>query len=1359
MMNGIDLRVFYFLISAAVIALLLWLQSVTALHRTKRVRQAVLSPLSFVFAAVGIVLLYRYYDNVTGLLAFVPFFQDGGIAAENAALLLGFLLLKGVFLPVVSAIWQSNKRIEQTCSAFYEYDEQYSMWFVSRKCANLCPLLMGFVAVGGIVTAVLGGLTWSVGPTSDLWLLMFPAAATLVLNEVRMFFGGFTKQGYESAVLGENPESRRISSFYKLREIYEKQFGGNVLHSRTAADALGKNSAAQLLSELEKGDFKDRLCAKHFSLLGKRFTPDTDYVEAANRLLHKQSLVFFDPFYKDLGHYLALPLADAVLSQKKCLVICGRNSTLADVEAWLREVLGDCSRIDALWRTEVLGTRPPACEVGILGFANLYDNEIMRTNAAFFAQTAFVLLIEPSRVVGTGQLGFSLIADEIRKGGGEATYCICDRRTDGLLDTMSHLLRTELVEAAAAPNAYGIHSSMGWNADGDYRRQELFEKDTRFFGNGIELAAVAIKNQIPQVKWYSETKSPVRDIKWIAGQYTQAVCGYMNLPSQQKNLYDKITFIPTLWQAPVGEEEFLIAEDEYCNLFLAVKAFLSRGSAQVFANILSENYILRDYMRTNEEIFLTNPNAVPSLVADYAKTARNTVLRLILLMSARSVTKEELVTELHLAGIKAGPNVFRTFADLVNEYTGVSDDIFRIVELEPAFCDRNACPPYAYFIDPEAFRAHFAHTLGTAFFIPEDEESNRSFLDAKHYGHVTQALLPGQFVVYDGKYYLVKRISPAEGVILRRASDLYDGRKYYRQIRSYTFQTNSTAELTSLHTMMDVEIAHITVDYTVETGGYLEMRSNENLRSARLIDYSRDPDTSVWKRSYKRKDVLRLLLPGLSAEARFTVCLLLSEMFRSVFPDMWPYLAVTCMHEAAADDAGFTDSLVYALQGAEEPYIYIIEDSEIDLGLLGAVERNLVTFLEIVADYLDWHFEPEEEQPPPPPTEPGTVQLPPDEKKQTLWNRFKEWFGKVFRRKPKEEEFVEVFEESGEPEDGRNTAEDSDRNAVAEDGRNAAEGGGRNTAEDSDRNAVAEGGRNAAATEAEEEPPFEVDDVGIASGSEETERRRTSYLKFGFDAADSRLKLEEVLDFLRLRGFSDNALARARNKDLSFDPPPPLTGGNQCDFCGASLSGVSFDVLADGRLRCLDCAASAISSPEEYKEIFRQIKHLMEGFFNIKFSVGIGVKITDAHTVNRGFGKVFKPTSGFDPRVLGYAQRRGNRYSMVIENGSPRNAFIATMAHELTHIWQYIRWDSKQMEELYGTGSNHDIVYEGMAMWTEIQYLYLIGEESYAALQERNTEQRDDAYGKGFCLFREKYPLIKNHALIKFSPFSVFPPI
>lgn len=101
-------------------------------------------------------------------------------------------------------------------------------------------------------------------------------------------------------------------------------------------------------------------------------------------------------------------------------------------------------------------------------------------------------------------------------------------------------------------------------------------------------------------------------------------------------------------------------------------------------------------------------------------------------------------------------------------------------------------------------------------------------------------------------------------------------------------------------------------------------------------------------------------------------------------------------------------------------------------------------------------------------------------------------------------------------------------------------------------------------------------------------------------------------------------------------------------------------------------------------------------------------------------------------------------------------ASIATLVHELTHIWQYLNWKQEDIRDL---GLDVLTVYEGMATWAGVQYLYMIGETKYAMMEELITLHRTDVYGEGFRIFRSQYPFIKDGKALKKTPFNTFPPI
>ncbi|MBE5950036.1 MAG: hypothetical protein E7260_00430 [Lachnospiraceae bacterium] len=1454
----------------AIIAVCTLAQCLTNTKKKDRSKQTVLPLVAILYYVVAVtasfVLLLKIERFLEILEKLISMFDLCSVVIFNVALYAGYLAIKSVAYGLCLIIFRTI-RFPGLTEFFYEYDQEYNEWFLQERWANVYRLFKWFTIVGTVFCGTAIGVIWHLGYESQYYTCIFPVVVQIVVAEIFCFLGGYTKSTYEHEVIGEDSHAQKISNFYKIREILEKTFPREVLTASTGSEYSYASGVIDLLKQLEESDeTNEKIVSEYFKFGEGEEEYDVDCIQATLKLLKHENVVFFNPFYRDLGKYLALPFMNSLLAGKKCLVIVGRSSTREDIKLWLEEMLKDHAKIQSLWRVRELSSHEPECEVGILNFSQLYDLRIIEKNREFLKDVGFVFILEPSLIVNTGQVGVSILAQQMVNIGEKPVYCIADRLVDGLVDTMSHLLQTEITEVVAPPVSRNIHTAMAWNADGDYLRQRLFGKQTHYLGNGVELAAVAVKNQIPKVIWFGESKVPLRDIKWIASQCYPVLCKYMNIPIQQQAFWEKLQFVSNIWSVPEEDEQFVIAEDEFISIFSTLRTFLSRGKRQTFVNVLSENYLLRDYMRHNPQMFATNPNAIPSLVPDYAKTERNTLLKLILNMTYRAVTEEEIISEFHLVGLDTN-DAFHTISSLLTKYTYATDDIFDIQTVRGEFDGVSVTSQNYYRVVPEKFQMYFGEVLQNAYYICEEEVDGSEYLDSKLMGHVTQTILPGQFVTYEGKYYLVKHISSINGVVLRRASNLFHGRKYYRQIREYRFSENATEEIVNSKTVMGVEVTVFRTDFSVATTGYLEMNNNNDLRSARVHDFSNDPSVDIYTRRYHNKAVLRVQMPNSNSKVRYTICMLLSEIFKSIFPNAWQYLAVTS--EMPDDIDGMLNHMVYSVSGDVNPeYIYIIEDSELDLGLLDAVEKNLVSLLELVTDFITWHFEkmrePAEKDP-----EIHTVEFPPKPKKK---NKLLEKIKKILRLGKKEEnsdtqtESAEdgVTEETSEAtsetlskkeakaakkrerKETREKKKQERKQAKAEkklqkekeraekklQKKRKKQGTEEEVAEEQEQlpeetettetaevAEVEETVEEAVAATAEDaetiepvaaeipvepetesvpivQPEFKVSegwspngekpDYGKLDGTdifdetsgkaaeegfeeffeaagmpagEKSRYQEECYLKFGFDEIDARLKLDEVRTYLTLHGFADNALLKARRREPFEETILDMDATNHCDFCQKPLSGVSYEKLTDGRIRCNDCSSTAIVSVEAFRELFFQSLQMMESFFAIEFKVPIKVKTLDAKNIARGAGSVYEPTTAVAARVLGYAQRKDGMFYLNVENGSPRLATLTTMVHEMTHIWQYVNWKDSEIKKAYPDKWQRDIVYEGMAMWVQVQYLYLIGEESYAKQEEAYAMLREDAYGIGFRMCCEKYPLIKDSSLVTHTPFNHFPPL
>ena len=1381
------------LISIIIVILAAVFQNLINLRKSNRKYQSVAVIGVIVYCIIAVIAVFGNQDSIAGEIKGIAVSRNTDVIMSNLSAAIGFLILKGIFVVTGKLSLRKNsspKNIKE--NRFYSYDPELEGWFLQEKWINVIPVCRALAWMGTGISIIYFALV-SGGKLNGDTMYMMPVAIQLIFGEIYNYLNGNISQEERNRIAGDDSTAQNISNFYRIRDIYEKLFAPNVLSANTATDYTSKASVVDRLKDLEKSeDDIDGIVSSYFTLKDDE-TYDVDGIEATLNLMKGKNTIFSTPFYRKNGKYVTLPVINTLLKGKKVLVVVGRKSVQDDLSAWLKETLESHSRIKSLWRIAQIEERETDCEVGIINFEQLYDIRIFEKNRSFFKNTGFVLLHEPSIILGTGQIGLDIIADELNQSK-RPVYCVMDRMVDGLVDTVSHIFNTEFIDVIAAPVPRSMYTGMSWNADGDFLRQKLFKKETRYLGDGIELASVAVKNQIPKVIMIGEKKAPMKDIKWIAGQYFHVISKYMNIPVQQSNLYKKIEFIPNLWFSSDDKEQFIIVEDEFCNMFSMIRTYLSMGERQTFVNVLSENYLLRDYMRCNSQMFMSDCNAIPSIVPDYAKTERNTFIKLMLLMSMRPVRESEIFKQLNLADYDT-KNVYDSIVALIKKYTSLNENVLMSEPFEDNSAIRPSEKEMAYRLSGEISESDFSETIKVAYFTIEDEKNRTEPIDAELYGHITQAVLPGQFVTYEGKYYKVKSISPEYGVILRRASDLYDGRKYYRQVRNY--RLDNCNNVVDNYNVMDIGVSVINCDISVETTGYLEMESNDNLRTARLIEFKENKYNS-YIRNYKNKNVLRIKLPETDVNERFTLCMLLSETFKTVFPELWVYIAVVA---ARPDDiSGMLNYMVYPVEGDyNEEYIYIIEDSDIDLGLIDAIEKNLMRIMEIIADFMDWHFEKMRE---PMQKDPviGEVVLPEDEQKRRgLFLRMASVISRLLggkkaepvsigsvesveNKKPEaplstdEEEPIEVqtSEEQAEPE---SVEEGGEKVYTFDEAENDDNDESEAVPKNSDAGEKECTSDNPAPTDAEiaemdgtdifdnEEDPYidqvleeSFEEIGIGK-VEKTRYQNECFLKFGFEKLDSRLKLEELKQYFNMRGWNRNSLREARKKEPFMDNELDFDAVNHCDFCGRPLSGVSYEKLNDGRTRCNECSTSAINSEKDFVELFNNILGTMQSFYNIEFKTKINAVMADAGVIAKGVGQIFVPSTDVTARVLGFAQRKHGKYSVFIENGSPRMAAIDTIVHELTHIWQYLNWNDKAICEAYGNGRNRDIVYEGMAMWAAIQYLYLIGEDSYAYQNELIAERREDIYGVGFRLYREKYPLIKDSSVSGKTPFFIFPPL
>lgn len=1097
----------------------------------------------------------------------------------------------------------------------------------------------------------------------------------------------------------------RLSHLDDLRGHLRCLFGAQCLYDNYVL-CNDEVQAAYSPENLDSSDEAQKIASVYFEHAQGNEVLNENYVNSAIKLISGQSILISNPFYKDLTVYLMLPILRNLLAYRKCLVIVSREAATEDVRDWLDCALEEQCGTRQLWHVEILKNKVSDADVGILRGNDLYHYELQIIHKKFLAEVGFILILEPSHILATGQLGLSILIQRCERPDKKIVYCAMDRNCDGLVDALSHTFKTSITEVTATVSSNGNCSCMYWDADGSYLHHRLDGLSTiaHYLGMGTELNLVALRHRaehgLQQVYWISSEKFPVVDMKWIAGQYYKKLCAYALLPVSQAAFENAFRFEPNLWFDGRQEGVCLTIEDEFYNLFEITRVYLSRGIKQSFINVISDHYYLRDYMVDNFALFNGDSKAIPTIVPDYARTARNTILKLLIMMSQGAVRKSVILREFDFCDIRIEQTsledpVLDKLRTMIQFYCNMN------VEIETSYAsmteNAEAC---MYHLKMSADVQRILERLKTAYFFIEDEMADNHYIAARLYGNIYQSYLPGQFVTFEGKYYQVQSITPRNGVILRRAADHIHGRLYYDQMTTHSLESWTPERTISIN---GIERTMGALTFEVETSGYYEMPAYRDMKNAKKVILEGIP-----KRRYVNKTALRIQLPDAAGGVLKTICFLLNEIFRTTYPESFQYVrAVVFEHNEVLSGAS----------GAED-YFLILEDSDIDMGLVVSVERNLNRYLEIIADTLLWHQE--------------QMYLMPCISQKALysWDTSSDdsYVRSTVLTKPKAMKkqeplslwarLIAFFKQLFGLEGKVSAASSADDDAV-----------------DSPKS------------------EFDLSDEGTeAMPVGMTYYQRYGFLNFGEDSVCACYDIEGTIAYLSRYGFDKNPLQQVRHnlallEQYGLDYSPKRENVSYCAFCGAEIEDDELLVhLDDQRLMCKHCQSHLIPK-EEIDSIFYETRHALENIFKMKIGMPMRIFHASQQAIRAWYRKLDKeePGAKSDPirygfviHYLGYCtvDTVGDHevYSVYVETYVPLLNLIQTYVYALVGAWYHVHRSSDLLP-------HKNVELCGMQRWAEIQFMIFMGKLGYAKRLEVTTLLQRDIYARGFKQLLGQYPL------------------
>lgn len=968
----------------------------------------------------------------------------------NTVALILFVVIKRILTMCFSKIKvKRSSLVGSAVELFYFYDEQDECWYIKEHFGQARTFIKTIYFSSSFAAGLALLISFGLCMNHLISAPFYPVFAVIIIGEFAFFIDGLEKEEQKSELSLQADRSAHIAMYPLLRKPLKALFGDKLSAEGTTVNNVGitGGDVEDILTNLEKSG--THIGKNYAAFIRKKMVgglkPNVNYVRSGYELATGKSLLFNTPFYDKLNPYVFYAMNRVLLTGGKVMIVLGRHGTEDDLYQWCESGIRQVSNVPNLWNISVLDDKKieedELPDIGIISRSSVHDLNLHKNNLAFLKSVSFVMVVEPSRLVTTAQIGLNLL---IKNCGQEhpITFCSMDRNCDGLVDALSHILMTNITEVSATEYPHGTSSFMYWTADSEYLQHRILPGVSRFLGMGTELSMVALKNQVKKTVWYGGDAFPVQDARWIAKQYYYDLLDYAQLPTTQETFDNCFQTSFNMCNERVHDYSYITVEDDRNNLFEIRRNFATIAEQQGFVNVISSEYMLREYMASNTDMFTADAKAIPYITADYARTRRNVILTLCLFLCIDSVQEETLRRHMMMLNLKSKDLAAELWQEIcvifsdqsepdVDTYgNGIlsvqkgNENVVQFKKDETLLYKRvysveSGQFESVYTIENEAFARIILDDLQNASYIAE-QDSKDIYIGTELKGHVYQKYLPGQFFTLNGKYYQMVSATTDDRILVRRAADHIAGRLSYRQVRNYSINHLEDAQsMGDLKTVNDIDIHYQFADFTVATPGYWRLGAYNDFENGDLVIVNGVP-----ARKYHHKQILKFdfskLGDAFTDDIRMTLTNLINEVFVTLFADNQPFIS-------AITPGNFEAPMTYSLtlsDGIEnaDKCIFIVEDSQLDIGLLIAVERNVNRIFQIISDYLSWNDEqiteslnkkdiPEEQKEQKPFDVYEETKTEKEPKRKGFFGKFMDWCKGLFKRKRKDENSDETSSE------------------------------------------------------------------------------------------------------------------------------------------------------------------------------------------------------------------------------------------------------------------------------------------------------------------------------------------------------------
>ena len=836
----------------------------------------------------------------------------------------------------------------------------------------------------------------------------------LLVNEIAQYLDGELPEVFQSKIKEEEQGKllkEEEKSFLPLYNDYKKIWGKNILADyRPKTIKIEEEIQEILVDERVIKENSKKELEDIYLRLKKEYKVTSQILNVLNDLLNREDLIIGNSNYEELAPVLFSYLENSIIKGKKVLVLAENNlynnfKSRNTLKEWF-----------TTWFTKLYKkSLRNISDFGEWVNRNEWDiliatqNELIKYQEEFIKKIQeeqedikdiIILVInENSEEVAENILTLSVLTNILntyfridkKKGESGAQYIILSNETSNLNESINKNLGISAKSISLSDKQANNVYSIIWRTDS----KNKYYTDIM---DGIPKNNMGISNILSYLSWeQGYNKAEFIDQEELPYErYKSAVETAKKLLKERpimkekiKGVYEhfvKYNFISYIIKK--DKRNLLYIYDKNQNFPVLLNKYSSLGEQEVFLNIVTPVYLLRDYFVDNIEYFINSPiyGYTPKVESDKFKVA--SYLKEVLTNEKLNISEDDIRAELLTIQTKIGnieEELVKLFEDiysvdiLKNDYlTVINKQIYNLenrrFEEKKFFKLNRAINESSYF---QWFENYEVIDTGKTVYrlIPLE--------------HIYQNYLPEQIHYFNGKSFKVDKIdklnkriniSPTENdkFIIYRNKDVIDLLAVDKGENPIYSQKGSA----SYNIIKKVS----KIDCEIKTLGYFEFLDDISMTN-QSYSYRDLENTEFYIREYKKSKMLTLSIEKKDGNIEkcdkiaVTLTVILNEMFKSLFPGNNKYLKLFPMvaenffadgideifkvgYKAPEVLSQILPAMVTVEKGnyndiLEEKQnnklsIYLLEDSHKDMGLLQAVQDNFEKILELVQDYLNW---------------------------------------------------------------------------------------------------------------------------------------------------------------------------------------------------------------------------------------------------------------------------------------------------------------------------------------------------------------------------------------------------------------------